>query len=724
MHIRKALAASALAIGLTLVALSGAAAANAEPPVALGSGHVVDDAGVLAGDASAIESAATTLQNDHHVRLYVVFVNKFESPSDPRGWATTTASQNGLTPTDYLLAVSVGGRSYYLSASAAGPLSKSQLTSIEQNQIEPELRKNNWSGAGVAAANGIGSAMSGGASNTAPGSVSGASSGGIVTAVVVSLLIVMILIVGSIVFVFVRAARRRRDPVPGSVSAAAVPATPVDELQAMPLADLERRAASALVATDDALQASAQELGFAQAEYGDQPAQPFSDAVDAAKARLSEAFSLKQKLDDEVPDTKQERREWNAKIVQLCAEANRLHEEQTRNFADLRALEKNVPQKVESLRSAIASVQQRLVASQTTLAQLTSAYSDAALLTVHDNGPHATERLTFANAALDDAEAKNSGGSVGEAAVSLRAAEAAVGQANLLLDAVDRVASDLANARGHIDDLMTDLQRDIVDARALAAAGDPSGAIMIAQQSSQDAVDAVTARLNAGRIDPRELIQRLELANRDIDGVLGAVRARNVQEERASASLGQVLAGAQARITAATDFIAARRGAVGAEARTRLAEASHQLSVAQSTASTDVVSALAAGRRADDLAAEATQLAGNDVSGFATNTGGGMFGLPGQVGGGWGGGGRFGGGGIIGAVLGGILFGSVLGGGDNDGGGPFGGGGNGGDFFSGGFGGGDNRDAGGGGFFGGDAGGGGSFGGDGGGGDGGGGGSF
>ncbi|HEV7565279.1 MAG TPA: hypothetical protein VGO31_04910 [Microbacteriaceae bacterium] len=518
---------------------------------------------------------------------------------------------------------------------------------------------------------------------------------GILLGIGIALVILLILIVGTIVLVFARASRKHESAVEGNPS-------PSDELQVIPLPELERRASAALVRTDDALQASAQELGFAQAQYGERAALPFAESVDAAKSRLIEAFLLKQKLDDEVPDTEQERREWNSQIIRLSADASSLLQEQADAFAELRSLEKDIPEKVATLRSEIAAVQHRETKSDATLAELGSTYTDSALTTVRDNGVQATERLTFASTSLADAEAKAATRSMSDAAVGVRAAEAAIGQAKLLLDAVDRVSADLATARGTIDALVSELQRDIADARVLAAGGDPSGAIMAAERSTVDAVSEVQARLISGNVDPRELIRKLELANRDIDGVLGAARTRQVQEQRASASLGQAIASAQAEVSAADDFIAARRGAVGAEARTRLTEATRLLKLAQGISATDTIAALSHAQRAGDLAAQSIQLAEHDVNGFASTTGsGGLFGLPGQtMGGGRGGGRGVGAGGILGAVLGGILIDSVLRGGDHDG--LFGGGDDnrGDDFFSGGFGGGD-----GGGFFGGDGGG-------------------
>ncbi|WP_329609359.1 hypothetical protein [Arthrobacter sp. ATA002] len=133
---------------------------------------------------------------------------------------------------------------------------------------------------------------------------------------------------------------------------------------------------------------------------------------------------------------------------------------------------------------------------------------------------------------------------------------------------------------------------------------------------------------------------------------------------------------AQAQISGTADYIRARRGGVGSEARTRLAEAERNLQQAIALQSSDPVSALAYAQQANALAAQAADMAQQDVDGF-----GGGFG-----GGGGGGmyGGRGGGSGLGGAILGGILIDSILrggGGGGGWGGGGFGGfGGGGGDF--------------------------------------------
>ncbi|MGO8609994.1 TPM domain-containing protein, partial [Rhizobium johnstonii] len=77
------------------------------------------------------------------VDLWVVYVDQFTNPSDPEEWANQTASNNGLGPSQYLLAISTDGRQFYLSGDSSGPVSGDELTAIEQQRILPELRDEN-----------------------------------------------------------------------------------------------------------------------------------------------------------------------------------------------------------------------------------------------------------------------------------------------------------------------------------------------------------------------------------------------------------------------------------------------------------------------------------------------------------------------------------------------------------------------------------------------------
>jgi hypothetical protein len=608
---------------------------------------------VLGGDIAAVEEAANALSENSTVDLFVVYVDTFTNPSTAVEWADATATANNLGPSDYLLAVAIDDRAYYLSGDSAGPISESDLAEIETTLIEPALSDGDWAGAAIAAADGLDDAVGGGGFG-----------GGLM------IIIALVILAGLALVIFAIARSRRKAGERGIRSEKAGQAAAPQ----IPLAELQQSAASALVQTDDAVQTSTEELGFATASYGDAAA-PFQQALAQAKEKLGEAFRIKQRLDDAQPDTEDQTRQWNTQIIQLCEEANVVLDEQAEAFDELRALEKDVPGAIANVTRDFAAVQPRVAGTRSELAQLQAQYSDEILTTVADNPDQAAERLTFAQMALDGAEADAASGEISEAVVDVRAAEDAVAQAAHLLDAVTTVGLNLQTTRNGIDATIADLRRDLADARALAAgSGSASAAagdsIAAVESSTQSTLEQVQQQLVSAPVPVHQLAQQLELANREIDGILGAVRNEQEQHRRATAALRQVLSSAESKVAAATDFINARRGGVGAEARTRLAEASRLVSSAYESAPSDPALALAHAQRADGLAAQAIQLAEQDVSGFSADGFGGLGGL-----GGFGGGNSRGSGGtdMMGAVLGGIIINSVLGGG-NRGGGLFGGG--------------------------------------------------
>lgn len=690
MRLRRVLTGALLALGLaaaplvtgvnaqqaasaqTLPAAVHASAARTQDPVSLDSSHVLDRAGVLSStDTDEIEAAAAALYEDHRIDLYVVYVDQFTDPSDAVDWADETARRNNLGPTDYLLAIATEGRAYYLSGDSSGPVSDEQLASIEQNDIEPKLHAEDWTGAAVAAATGLGKAV-----NSKGGS----------GAAFFWVFLIGVLVVGLIIFLVVRG--RGRKKVTAAAPTADGGSRPQSELETMPLADLERRAGSALVQTDDAIRTSDDELGFATAQYGTDAVVPFQAALDGAKAQLRDAFQLKQKLDDAEPDTDQQRREWNIQIVQLCASANEALDKQAGAFDELRALEKRIPEATAQIAQAASGQRARLEPSATALSVLGQRYTAASLATVSDNIVQAEQRLTFADATLVTAKQKAEAGETSAAAIGVRAAEESVDQAKLLLDAMDRLSADLAKTQQSIDATIPELESDLAEARALAAAGDPGGTIAAAIAGTEQTLSDVKAKIVAGPVNPLEIAQRLDGANRGIDTVLQGVRDSRLQAQRAASAVQQTLLSAKARVSACEDFITARRGAVGPEARTRLAEAGRLIAQAEQTSAGDPVSALAQAQRADQLANEATRLAQQDVGGFQSGAGG----LDGLFGGGVSGRGSAANG-AMGAILGGILIDSVLGGGGRGGGGNWGGGrsGGGGGFSPGSFGGGGTR---------------------------------
>lgn len=423
---------------------------------------------------------------------------------------------------------------------------------------------------------------------------------------------------------------------------------------ALSLPELKQRAGSLLIAADDAVRAGEQEAGFAQAQYGDAPVAPFMEALADARANLKESFRLQQELDDAVPDTGEQQRASFTEIIRRCESANQALAEQKAALDSLRELEKNAARAIEQLRAASAGVAAGIADAEQILAGLRARYSETAVAPVSDNITQARERLKFLDTAAQTAQRKLKEADSGAAAVAVRAAEESLRQTNVLVEAIGRISHDLDTARTHLDGVVEDAVRDLAEARAIMAAGrhaDLAGPVA----GLEAVLNQVQGPLPSGRIDPVSALQRVEGARRGLDQALSAVRNEQDQARRAGQVLRQAIMSAQAGISAASDYIAARRGGVGPGARTRLAEAQRNLDTALSIQQTNPGSSLAHARQAGALASRATELASSDVQGFGgldnRGYGGGMFG------------GRGCGGGLGGAVLGGILIDSILRGG-------------------------------------------------------------
>ena len=125
---------------------------------------------------------------------------------------------------------------------------------------------------------------------------------------------------------------------------------------------------------------------------------------------------------------------------------------------------------------------------------LAASYAPEALATVADNPEQARQRIAFADEQLAAAQAAIGAGKGGEAAVGIRAAEEAVGQAVLLQDAIDKLGRDLAEGEQSAAALIAELEQDIAAASALP---DPDGRV-----AGGDRGDPPADRRRARRTSP------------------------------------------------------------------------------------------------------------------------------------------------------------------------------------------------------------------------------
>lgn len=667
-------------IGLTAFLALPAGAAWAEDPVSIPSGqNIVDNADVLGSREGEVQEAIQKLLKDHKYNLYVVTVDRFTNPTVPADWAAAVATQKGMGRSDAILAIAKDDGKFSFALNSASPI-KSKQGAISQNAVTANLAGGNpdFAQAAIDTAAAIGDAAGGGAGNVPSGEGAGA-------AVLVGTGVVAVGGAGAYLYF-----RNKRKKAAGQAANASYGprGAELDPLASLSIEELRRKGGSLLIEADDAIKSSEQELMFAQAQYGDSAVGNFTKALHEAKAHLSESFKLQQQLDDHIPDTEEQQRTWLGEIIRRSEAALASLQEQKADFDSLRELEKNAPQALAAVNTGAREADSKISSAEESLTSLRARYAESALTQVSDNILQAKERLAFVQNATATAQQKLAEGEGSLAAVAVRAAEESLHQTNVLLDAIAKVSSNLDEARSSLENAVVDTSQDLAQARAMIQSGaHPELAGPVAGVES--ALAQVKAEIQGGKIDPIATLQRVETAHQSLDQALSGIRDQQEQARRAQASLQQTIMSAQAQISATSDYITARRGGVGTEARTRLAESQRNLDYALSIARTDPVTALTYAQQAHALAAQAAQLAQADVDHFGgyANQG---YGRGGMFGGG-------GGGGLGGAILGGILINSILnggggagwGGGHSDGGGWGGGDFGGGDFGGGDFGGGD-----------------------------------
>ncbi|WP_407702822.1 hypothetical protein [Streptomyces xylophagus] len=414
---------------------------------------------------------------------------------------------------------------------------------------------------------------------------------------------------------YVRRTRRARTrTTPGVVS----PQPPVT-----PLPVLERQAGAALVQADDCLRTSREELAFAEARFGATAVEPFVRALREAERELSAAFAIRLRYGQGVPEEETARRQALAGIVGRCAEAGRRLDAEAPGFDQLRALEREMGPALEVAEGRFRELAGRTGAVEATLADLNTHYSATATATatasVTGYVEQAKDRLVFATTHLNQARQAADLGHTDKAIRDLRAAEGAISQADIFLTDVDRLANTLAAAGELVPATLTGAEAEIARVRATGTTGPTADA--------DSTLAAVREELTGdGSYDPLAALRRIVRAMSPLgagrDGVLGA----------AAWLVGRT------DVRAAGGFVATHRGAVGADARTRLAEAGRLLDADPADSATADVLAL----EARELAEQDVRVHGNPYAGGAEHASG-----------------------VGGAVLGGILLGE-----DADGGPP------------------------------------------------------
>jgi flagellin-like hook-associated protein FlgL len=671
----------ALGLGTVLLGVGPALAAAPFAPTE----QLTDSADVLsAGEESDVADALSQLQSDSGTQLYVVYVDSFDG-MDGDAWAAQAFELAGLGDNDVLFAATTdtqpGHDGYFVGDNT--DLDEADFSQLITSEVEPQLGQGDWSAAAVTLAD----ELHGGGGN----------SGGAALGVLAG-----IAVVGGGGYALLRSRRRRKQAAAQQRAAeerAAAEAAARDPHHGTPTEQLLFRASSELLALDEAVKTSELDLAYARSQYGEEPVAGFQQALDQSKAELSRAFTIRQELDDDVPEDEPTQRRMLTELLQLTGSADARLDSQAEAYGRLRQLQDSAPEALAALTPAIATARAQLPVAERALADLQQRYAPSAWSVVAANATEAGARIDLAEQAVAHGRAELDAGLPAGAVPAIRAAEDALAQSRTLLEAVSRLAAELGSVGTRFDEVRTETEKDIAEARSLLSRNVDTPGLRQELARAEAALSSADAQLrprDGALPDPLAVVRRLDEADLALEAALEPARDARQQQERAAAHLQQAFRAADASVSVAGDFIATRRGAVGSSARTRLAEAERYLDEASRLGATDPLGALRAAQRADGLAQQALAAAQQDVEDYYSRG-------PGGYGGGYGGrgygGGGYGGGGFAGGVAGGVLGSILLGGLGGGFGGGYGGGG--------GFGGGDGGGDGGGG--GGDFGGGGSF---------------
>lgn len=615
--------------------------ANAEPPFRLPD-YVTDNSGVLsAKQVGDVQDAVNALYSDRHVRLWVVFVDSF-APSGAVSWAQRVRSISDLGTQDAILAVATVDRSYaFLVPSEATGGSSTRVDDIRRDHIEPALHRSDWAGAAIAAAQGLDTAKT--------------ASGGAMSWVTLLIIAAVLLLAIAALIVWSRHRRGRRRAAE-LAAARRIDATDPAALASVSIDALDDLSRSVVVDVDNAIRTSDNELALAVEEFGNTQTDPFAKAINAAKIALAQAFNVRQQLDDAIPETAAQRRDLLTRVIVAAARANRELDNQTKSFHQLRDLVINAPERLDTLTRQLVDITARIEPAQQQLTALHTEFADSALVSVARNVNAAKERVEFADRSIARSRelvAKPVAGRQTELIDCIRATESALGQASSMLDAIDTAASDIRRATTTLPSAIADIQNGIAAATAQLTQGKVTNGNELTAARDK-AVEAVAEAQKNGAGDPLGAFTELTQADADLDRLLLAVTEEREARERLERAFDQALFTAQSRVRSVSDYVDTRRGSIGSEARTRLNEAVRQLDAAQAKKNTDITEAIAHANGASTLAAQAQQLANNDVAASQR-----------QYMNQYGGGGQS----NMGAVIGGIILGNILSGAMRGGGG-------------------------------------------------------
>lgn len=629
-----------------------ATAVVAQAPAFYGE-RVIDHSGVLnASEKHQIEEAISTFQTESQKAIFVVFQPSLNGLSAQDFAREAVALNGGTNVAVYAVATEDRDAGLWL-----GDDWSQQDADVMYDAAYAKLSADDWGGSALALVD----AAAGGGSGSGVAWV-----GGGLAAVAVA---------GGGFYAYSRNQKKKYD---ADVLSGARKIDPADvrQLSRLPLSTLESLAQEELISTDESIRRGREELDLAIAEFGPERTRSFTRAMNHSTTTLQQAFATQQRLNDALRENEAEKRSLLVKIISSCGQADDALDTEAANFAELRNLLVNAPEKLDEITQQTVDLRSRLPRGEEILARLRQEYPAETLNSIDDN-------IEAASVSLDEAEKSltlgrqlesRPPGEQGGLVDAIRNAEHAVEVANRQLRSIEHADENIRNARSGLGALIREVEDEVQEAVDLKQRKVSADWDII-----DDAVARATARIEQARkqseSDPLSAYTSLKEIDTELDMHLDQLRATAADQARLLQLFDQQIASAGTSIQSAEDLIASRGRIIGSGARTHLAEAKRLQAMAIQGRNTNTRDAIDHARQASVQGSKALSQAQHNVDDYrnrhsgGSNSGTGAF-IAGMVinsllsGGSGGGGGRGGGG-----------FG---GGGGGFGGGGFGGGGGGG----------------------------------------------
>lgn len=350
-----------------------------------------------------------------------------------------------------------------------------------------------------------------------------------------------------------RTRRARTRTTPGVVSSAPPVPTSLES---------ERQARAALVLADDCVRGSEEELSFVVELFDEETIEPFTHALLAARTELSAAFAIWRRYEEGIPGDQDARRQALVGVIGRCAEAGRRLDAEAPALDRLRGLEEEgAGAALQVAEGRFRELTARTAEAQDTAAELHRRYAPSATAPVTGYVEQAKDRLVFATSRLNEARQAADAQDGARTARHLRAAEGAVAQAGVLIRGVERLSAQLREASVLVPAALTGGEAEIAEARKARSASLTAGESHARLAHADGVLAAVRTELTGGPYDPLDSLRRIARA------------VERLEVRRSGVVRAAALLVARGTVGEAEDFVGVHRGAVGAQARARLAEA-------------------------------------------------------------------------------------------------------------------------------------------------------